>query len=186
MRSSILDPRSSGKLYGLMAEFDDPSHVVSAARHAYQEGYRKMDAYTPFPIEELTEAMHIRHTRLPLIVLIGGIVGCVGGFALCYWASAIVYPLNIGGRPLNSWPAFIPVTFECTILLAALAAVLGMLALNGLPEPYHPVFNVPNFEQASRNKFFLCIEASDPKFDQVKTQEFLKSLSAREVSDVEY
>lgn len=173
------------KLYGLMAEFDDPTHIVSAARRAYEEGYRNMDAYTPFPIEELTEVMRIRHTRLPLIVLIGGVVGCIGGFLLCYWASAIVYPLNIGGRPLNSWPAFIPVTFECTILLAALSAVLGMLALNGLPQPYHPVFNVPNFEQASRDRFFLCIESTDPKFDVKTTLEFMKSLGAREVNEVE-
>lgn len=174
------------KLYGLMAEFDDPTHIVNAATHTYEEGYRKIDAYTPFPIEELTEAMHIRHTRLPLIVLIGGVIGCVGGFLLCYWASVIVYPLNIGGRPLNSWPAFIPVTFECTILLAALSAVLGMLALNGLPEPYHPVFNVPSFEQASRNKFFLCIESSDPKFDRKATFEFLRGLGATEVTEVEH
>jgi hypothetical protein len=187
MRSSILNPRSSiPRLYGVMAEFEEPTRIVIAARRAHEEGYRKMDAYTPFPIEELTEAIGFHHTRLPLIVLIGGIVGCVGGFFLCYWVSTIAYPLNIGGRPLNSWPSFIPVTFECTILLAALAAVFGMLALNGLPEPYHPVFNVPNFEQATRNRFFLCIEATDPKFDAEATTAFLKSLGAREVSEVEY
>jgi hypothetical protein len=185
MRSSILNTQSSGRLYGVMAEFEEPTRIVIAARRAHEEGYRKMDAYTPFPIEELTEAIGFRHTKLPLIVLIGGIIGCIGGFFLCYWASAIVYPLNIGGRPLNSWPAFVPVTFECTILAAALAAVFGMLALNGLPEPYHPVFNVPNFEQASRNRFFLCIEATDPKFDVEATRDFLKSLGASEVTEVE-
>lgn len=179
-----MKPRS--RLYGLMAEFDEPTALVHAARRTHDEGYRRIDAYSPFPIEELTDAIGFHHTRLPLIVLIGGIVGCIGGFALCYWVSTIVYPLNIGGRPLNSWPAFIPVTFECTILLAALAAVFGMLALNGLPEPYHPVFNVPSFEQASRNKFFLCIEAADLQFEEAKTREFLKDLGAREVSDVEF
>ena len=174
------------RLYGLMAEFDEPTTLVHAARRTHDEGYRRIDAYSPFPIEELTDAIGFHHTKLPLIVLIGGIAGCVGGFSLCYWVSTIVYPLNIGGRPLNSWPAFIPVTFECTILLAALAAVLGMLALNGLPEPYHPVFNVPSFEQASRNKFFLCIEAVDRLFEEEKTREFLKGLGASEVNDVEY
>jgi hypothetical protein len=173
-------------IYGIMAEFDDPTTVVVAARTAYEEGYRKMDAYTPFPIEELTEAIGFRKTRLPLIVLIGGIIGCLGGYFLCYWVSAIAYPLNVGGRPLHSWPSFIPVTFETTILVAALSAVFGMLALNGLPTPYHPVFNVPRFELASRSSFFLCIESADPKFDMEKTREFLESLSPREVNNVEY
>jgi hypothetical protein len=185
MRSSILNPQSS-TLYGLMAEFEEPTALVHAARQVREAGYEKIDAYSPFPIEELDEALAIRHTRLPLIVLIGGLIGCLGGFYLCYWVSTTVYPLNIGGRPLNSWPAFIPVTFECTILLAALSAVLGMLALNGLPQPYHPVFNVPSFDQASRNRFFLCIEASDPKFDLNATRKFLKSLGATEVTDVEH
>lgn len=145
-----------------------------------------MDAYTPIPIEELTEAIGFKHTKLPLIVLIGGIIGCVGGYSLQYWASVINYPLNVGGRPLHSWPSFIPVTFETTILLAALFAVFGMLALNGLPQPYHPVFNTPRFELASRNTFFLCIESSDAMFDLDKTREFLLSLDPREVTDVEF
>jgi ActD protein len=173
------------RLYGLMAEFDDPSTVVGAARAAHEAGYRRMDAYSPYPIEELWEAIDFRKNRLPLIVLIGGVLGCLGGFALCYWASTTAYPLNIGGRPLNSWPAFIPVTFECTILLAALSAVFGMLGLNGLPQPYHPVFNVEAFDQATRNRFFLLIEARDPKFDVLATREFLAGLGAKEVSDVE-
>jgi hypothetical protein len=174
------------RLYGLMAEFESPTAVVDAARRAHEAGYRRMDAYSPFPIEELTEALGVKRTRLPLIVLIGGIAGCLGGYGLCYWVSAVVYPLNIGGRPLHSWPAFIPVTFECTILLAALAAVFGMLALNGLPQPYHPVFNVPRFELATRNHFFLCIESRDPKFDKESTREFLENLEgAVEVADVE-
>ena len=171
-------------VYGLMAEFEDPNTLVAAAAQAREAGYRRMDAYSPFPIEELHEALGSHHSKLPLIVLIGGAVGCLGGFLLQYWASAIAYPLNVGGRPFNSWPAFIPVTFECTILGAALSAVLGMLALNGLPMPYHPVFNVPRFALASRNRFFLCIEARDRKFDLEKTRAFLESLSPREVSTV--
>ncbi|PYQ71002.1 MAG: DUF3341 domain-containing protein [Acidobacteria bacterium] len=167
-----------------MAEFDDPTALVSATRRAYDEGYRRMDAYSPFPIEELHEALHAGHTRLPLVVLIGGLLGCGGGYAMQYWMSAVAYPLNIGGKPLHSWPAFIPVTFECTILAAALSAVLGMLALNGLPQPYHPVFNVPRFALASRNRFFLCIEAADPKFDLEQTRRFLETLNPREVSTV--
>src|SRR5207244_8730306 len=181
----VLSMNEKQRLYGLMAEFDEPTTIVVAARRAHEEGYRRMDAYSPFPIEELTEAIGFTHTKLPLIVLIGGIVGCLGGFTLCYWVSAIAYPLNIGGRPLNSWPAFIPVTFECTILLAALAAVLGMLALNGLPQPYHPVFNVPSFALASRDRFFLCIEAADPKFDISRTRAFLEGLGPRAISEVE-
>ena len=168
-----------------MAEFDDPRALVLATSKARDEGYRRMDAYSPFPIEELHEAMGGHDSRLPLIVLIGGLVGCVGGFLLQYWASAIAYPLNVGGRPFNSWPAFIPVTFECTILGAALSTVLGMLALNGLPMPYHSVFNVPRFALASRNRFFLCIEARDRKFDLEATRRFLETLGPREVSTVD-
>ena len=171
-------------LYGIMAEFDDATALVAAAQRAHQEGYRTMDAYSPFPIEELHEALGSHHTRLPLIVLIGGLVGCIGGYLLQYWSSAIAYPLNVGGKPFHSWPAFVPVTFECTILAAALSAVLGMLALNGLPQPYHPVFNVPRFALASRNRFFLCVEARDPLFDLERTRRFLETLSAREVSTV--
>jgi ActD protein len=174
----------SPAIYGLMAEFDDPNALVAAARRARHEGYRRMDAYSPFPIEELHEALGMHHTRLPLIVLIGGLIGCLGGYSLQYWVSAIAFPLNVGGKPYHSWPAFIPVTFECTILAAALSAVLGMLALNGLPMPYHPVFNVPRFALASRNRFFLCIEAKDPKFDLEATRRFLETLDPREVSTV--
>ena len=172
------------KPYGLMAEFDDPKALVLATSMARAEGYRRMDAYSPFPIEELNDALGAHQSGLPLIVLIGGIVGCLGGFLLQYWAAVIAYPVNVGGRPFNSWPAFIPVTFECTILGAALSAVLGMLALNGLPMPYHPVFNVPRFALASRNRFFLCIEARDKKFDVVETRAFLETLKPREVSTV--
>jgi len=173
------------RIYGLMAEFDDASALVAATSKARDEGYRRMDAYSPFPIEELHDAMGAHHSRLPRIVLIGGLVGCISGFLLQYWASAIAYPVNVGGRPFNSWPAFIPVTFECTILGASLSAVLGMLALNGLPMPYHSVFNVPRFVLASRNRFFLCIEARDRKFDLEATRRFLETLGPREVSTVD-
>jgi hypothetical protein len=167
-----------------MAEFDSPTAIVDATRRAYAEGFRRMDAYTPFPVEGLAEEMHFHRTRVPLIVLLGGLAGCLGGYFLQYWIAAIYWPLNIAGRPLNSWPMFIPVTFELTVLLAALSALLGMLALNGLPHPYHPVFNVPRFALASQDRFFLCIEASDPRFDRVATRDFLESLYPREVSDV--
>jgi hypothetical protein len=170
-------------IYGLMAEFESATALVAAARRAREAGYRKMDAYSPFPIEELSEVLHHKD-RLPLLVLIGGIVGGTSGFLFQYWASAIDYPINVGGRPLLSWPSFIPVTFEMTILVAAFAAVLGMLGLNGLPMPYHPVFNAPRFEYASRNRFFLCIESSDPLFEKVGTGQFLESLQPKEVCEV--
>ena len=177
-------PSAQPETYGLMAEFHEPSDIVAAAARAHHEGYRRLDAYSPYPIEELTEALHMHHSRLPLIVLGGGIFGALAGFGLQYWASVIEYPLNIGGKPLNSWPAFIAPTFETTILFAALTAVLGM-ALNGLPEPYHPVFNVPTFALATKDRFFICIEASDPKFDADRTRSFLLSLGPRAVSEVE-
>jgi hypothetical protein len=170
-------------IYGMMAEFESATALVAAARRAREAGYRKMDAYSPFPIEELSEVLHHKD-HLPLLVLIGGVVGGASGFLFQYWASAIDYPINVGGRPMLSWPSFIPVTFEMTILVAAFVAVLGMLGLNGLPMPYHPVFNVPRFEYASRNRFFLCIESSDPLFDKVATGQFLESLEPREVSEV--
>lgn len=176
--------KGSPLVHGLMAEFDDPQSLVTATTRAREAGYRRMDAYSPFPIEELHEALGSHHTRLPLIVLIGGLCGGIGGYLLQYWVSVIAYPVNVGGKPMHSWPAFIPVTFECTILAAALSCVLGMLALNGLPAPYHPVFNVPRFALASRNRFFLCIESRDPKFDLDKTRHFLETLGPREVSTV--
>jgi hypothetical protein len=173
-------------LYGLMAEFPDPTALVVAAGRTYEEGYRKFDSYSPFPIHELFDAMHCRDRRLPLLVLAGGIAGGLTGFGLQAWVSAVAYPLNIGGRPFISWPMFIPVTFELTILFAALTAVIGMFALNGLPLPYHPVFNVPSFARgASRKGFFLAIEAADPKFDLSRTRTFLEHLGAKEINEVQ-
>ena len=172
-------------LYGIMAEFDNPTHLVAAARRTYEAGYRRINGYSPYPIEELSEAIGFTHTHLPLIVLIGGILGGLGGFFMQYWIEVINYPLNVGGKPYNSWPAFIAITFETTVLCAAFAAVLGMLVLNKLPQPYHPVFNAPSFALATRDRFFLVVESNDPKFDHDATFAFMKSLDAQEVSDVE-
>jgi hypothetical protein len=173
-------------LYGLMAEFDDVSGLVAAANRTHAEGYRRVDAYTPYPVHELFDALDAHDHRVQLFVLCGGIVGVLAGFGLCYWVSTTAYPLNIGGRPLNSWPAFVPVTFEVTILVASLTAVLSWIGLSGLPMPYHPVFNVPRFAaHASRDGFFLAIEARDPKFDRQQTFEFLKTLGAKEINEVE-
>src|SRR5512145_282697 len=171
--------------YGLMAEFDDPTSLVAAARRTYAEGYRRFDSYSPFPIHDLFDAMQCHDKRVPIFVLLGGIAGAIVGFGLQSWVSAVAYPLNIGGRPFISWPMFIPVTFELTILFASLTAVLTWIGLNGLPMPYHPVFNVPAFSRASQDRFFLAIEAADPKFDRARTAEFLKSLGAREINEVE-
>ncbi len=171
-------------IYGLLAEFDNPTALVSAARRAFEAGYRNMGAYTPFPVEGLAEALGYHKTRLPMVVLIGGLVGCVGGFFMQWYASVIGYPLNIAGRPLNSWPAFIPITFELTVLCAALAAVLGMLAMNGLPQPYHSLFHHPRFAQATRDRFFLSVQAVDPLFDLQATKQFLVELGPKDVAEV--
>ncbi|MBI2816895.1 MAG: DUF3341 domain-containing protein [Acidobacteria bacterium] len=168
-----------------MAEFEEAGELLVAAHKAREAGFTRLDAYSPLPIEGLSEAVGFESTRLPLIVLIGGIVGAIGGFALQYYIHVIEYPQNIGGRPFNSWPSFVPITFETTVLCAALAAVLGMLALNGLPSPYHPVFNAPRFKLASRHRFFLCIKARDPKFDLEETKEFLLGLEPHEVCEIE-
>jgi hypothetical protein len=171
-------------LYGLMAEFETPGTLVSAAERARLAGYRQMDAYSPIPIHELDEALGLRRTRLPMLVLAGGIIGGLSGYALEYWSQTMAYPMNVGGRPYHSWPHFIPVAFETTVLGAALSAFVGMWALNKLPMPYHPVFNVPAFARASKDRFFLCIEATDPRFDRQATQRFLESLHPLGVSDV--
>jgi hypothetical protein len=171
-------------IYGLLAEFENVPTLVEAVRAARGAGYRRMDAYTPFPAEEVAEELGLHRSRLPWVVFAGGLVGGLAGYFMQYYASVLSYPLNVGGRPLHSWPSFIPVTFEMTVLVAAVTAVLAMLGMNGLPMPYHPLFNVPRFALASRDRFFLCIEARDPQFDREGTRRFLEGLHPREVFEV--
>jgi len=171
-------------VYGLMAEFDSAQELVQAAHKTHEAGYKKIDAYSPFPIEGLAEAIGFHKNRVPLVVLIGGLIGGLSGYMLQYWVAAITYPTNVGGRPFHSWPSFIIVTFEMTILFGGLSAVFGMLALNGLPMPYHPVFNVPEFRQASESKFFLVVFSSDPKYDSAGTRSFLQGLAPRMIAEV--
>jgi hypothetical protein len=171
-------------VYGLLAEFDTPTDLVAAARRTYEAGYKKIDAYTPFPIEELSEAIGFHKNGVALVVLIGALLGCFGGFLMQWWIATISYPINVGGRPYNSWPSFMVVTFEMTILFGGLAAVFGMLALNGLPMPYHPVFNVPRFAFATKDRFFLIVFSSDPKYDAAETRQFFETLAPRSISEV--
>jgi hypothetical protein len=178
--------RSSERIYGLLAEFDTPGELVRAARQARQDGWRRMDCYTPYPVEEAAEAIGVRGNSLPLLTLIGGVTGAVAVFALEAWISVWAYPVNVGGRPLFSWPAFLVPAFEGAILFAGLAAAFGMLALNGFPALYHPLFNAPNFcDGATTDKFFLCLEALDPKFDLAETTKYLESFRPVSVVEVE-
>src|SRR6202040_885202 len=170
--------------YGIMAEFDSVHTLLDAANRTREAGYQKIDAYSPFPVEGLAEAIGFHHDEVPLVVLIGGLIGGLTGYLMQYWISAVRYPINVGGKPYHSWPAFIVVTFEMTVLFAGVAAVLGMLALNGLPMPYHPVFHSSRFAFATRDRFFLCIEARDPLFDRVQTMNFLRSLSPYDVAEI--
>jgi hypothetical protein len=171
-------------IFGIMAEYGTPERVVEAAAAAKAAGYRAMDAYTPYPVEELEEPLDIKDNRISLLVLLAGLCGAAFGFGFLSWVNTVSYPLNIGGRPLISAPMFIPITFECTILAAGLTSAFGMLLLNGLPLPYHPVFNVPRFAHASQDAFFLCIESRDPKFDRTETARFLESTDPDEVTEV--
>jgi Protein of unknown function (DUF3341) len=171
-------------IYGLMAEFETPGTIIAAANKTYAAGYKKIDAYSPFPIEELSDAIGFHHNGVAPVVLTGGILGCLTGYLMQWWIATVSYPVNVGGRPYHSWPSFIVVTFELTILFSVLAAVFGMLALNGLPMPYHPVFNVERFAFASRDRFFLIIFSSDPKYSSAETRAFLESLGPRSVSEV--
>lgn len=171
-------------LYGLMAEFDDAQPLVDAATAVMGQGYSQVEAYTPFPIEELNDIIHRKRTILPKLVLGAGLAGMASGFALQYWTSVIAYPLNVGGRPLATWTAWVVPSYELTILFSALTAAIGMIALNGLPQPYHPVFNVERFSMASSDKFFLVIEAGDPRFHRDETARLLERLGAKGVYDV--
>lgn len=175
-----------GKVFGILARFPDPETLVNAAQRATHSGYRNLDAYTPFPVEGLAEALHLKPSKIPLAVLAGGIIGAVSGYFMQFFASVIHMPLNIGGRPLHSWPAFIPITFELTILMAAFGGVIALFVATRFPQPYHPVFNVEDFQKhGSQDGFYLGIEARDPKFDLVQTQKFLESLGAILVSEIE-
>ncbi len=174
-----------GKTWGVLGEFETPDALVNAARRAREVGYRRMDAYTPFPIHGLSDAMGFRPTKLPLIVLAGAVIGCATALATMWYSATIHYPINVAGKPYASWPMFIPITFEATVLFAALFAVFGMLGMNGLPMPYHPIFNAPRFAFASRDRFFLCIESRDPRFQEDDVRAFLTGLGAKEVESVE-
>jgi hypothetical protein len=171
-------------IHGAMAEFDNPEDLIAACERAYASGYRRMDAYAPMPVEGLAEAIGYKKNKVALAVLIGGSCGAIGGFALLEWMAGIAYPHNVGGRPLNSWPSWIPITFECMILLSAITSLLCVIFMNGLPQPYHPVFNVPEFTRASIDRFFLCIESSDPNFRTEETLQFLRDLGGSEVTVV--
>jgi hypothetical protein len=171
-------------LYGIMAEFDSASDLVGAARKTHEAGYRKIDAYSPFPVEELAEAIGFHTNRVALVTLIGAITGGLTGYLMQYWMNAVNYPVMVGGKPPHSWPAFIPITFEMTILFGGISAVLGMLALNGLPMPYHPVFNVPRFAMATKDRFFLIVFSTDPKYKVGEVRQFLESLGPRSISEV--
>ena len=173
------------KIYGLLAEFDTPTQLVEAAAKVRDAGYKKTDAFTPFPLHEIDEALGIKRSILSFLVFGGGVVGLLSGIGLQWFVHVYDYPIIVGGRPFFSLPSFIPASYELTILLAAFTAVFGMLALNGLPQPYHPVFNVPRFALASREKFFLLIETKDAKFDYDETKNFMQTLNAQEVFDVE-
>jgi hypothetical protein len=177
-------PQSLDPLFGLVAEFDDPEKLVAAAEKTYEKGYRKIDAYSPFPIHGLSDAIGFPRDRVAMTSLIGGLLGGFGGFGFMYWSAVFAYPHNIGGRPLNSWPMFIPITFECTVLLAALSAAIGMLIMNGFPTPYHSIFNTPGFERMTSDRFFLAIESSDASFDRESARSFLQGLGALNVSEV--
>ena len=172
------------KVYGIMAEFDSVNSLMDAATRTREAGYKKIDAYSPFPVEGLAEAIGFHHDEVPLVVLIGGLIGGLTGYLMQYWISVVSYPVNVGGKPYHSWPSFIIVTFEMTILFAGISAVFGMLALNGLPMPYHPVFNAPRFAFATNDRFFLIVFSSDPKYNPTEVRDFLQGLGPRSISEV--
>ena len=174
-----------GRTWGVLGEFETPEGLLHAARRAREVGYERMDAYTPFPIHGLSDAMGFRPTKLPLLVLAGGLIGCASALGMMWFSATIHYPINVAGKPFASWPMFVPITFELTVLCASLFAVFGMLGMNGLPMPYHPIFNAPRFAFASRDRFFLCIESRDPRFQEDDVRTFLVGLGAKDVEAVE-
>ncbi|MBW7929236.1 MAG: DUF3341 domain-containing protein [Fimbriimonadaceae bacterium] len=173
------------RLHGILAEFDDPDDLLEAAERTHAAGYTRVEAYTPFPVHGLSEAIGFKEAKVPWLIFVCGVIGAFAGLGLQYYTAVIDYPMNVGGRPNFSWPSFFPVTFECTILFAAFGAVFGMLGMNGMPRPHHPIFGGKNFELASQNKFFLCVESDDPQFDPSRVSEFLRGLGAQHVSEVE-
>jgi hypothetical protein len=177
---------NNASIYGYLAEFKTPSQLLEAVEKTYRGGYRKMDAHSPFPIEGLAQHLGYSQKMVPRWVLIGGLIGCGGGFLMQYYGMGIHYPLNIGGRPLNSWPAYIPITFELTVLFASFAALLSVFILNGLPEPYHPLFNIAPFQGASTDRFFLSIESRDPLFDLKVTRDFISNLKPATIWEVPF
>lgn len=171
-------------VFGLMAEFETPQQILAATRRAREAGYRDMDAYSPYTVDGLAAELGLPRTRVPFVVFLAALVGAAIGFFMQYYTMAVDYPLNVGGRPTNSWPVFIPITFEVMVLVSGFAALFGMLFLNGLPRPHHPVFNVSRFERASQDRFFLCIEATDPQFELEATRQFLADLQPADVMEV--
>lgn len=183
-QAGVLNPAGQ-RVYGLVAEFERAEQVLAAAQKVHDAGYRRIDAYSPLPVEGLSEALGFHDFHVPRLMLAGGFLGCLAGASLLFYCMSIAYPLNVGGQPLNSWPTYIPISFECTVLFSALSGVFGMIMLNGLPQPYHPIFDAANFDRASSDRFFLCIEAEDPRFDLAETRRFLESLTPAVVSEVE-
>lgn len=171
-------------LFGLLAQFETPERLIESAKRTREAGYSKIEAYVPYPIHGLDEALGRARSGIPLLALAGGFAGAITAYSLEYYCSAIGYPINIGGRPLNSWPQFMPIVFELTVLGASFAAFFGSMILNGLPHPYHPLFNVPEFKLASQTRFFLSIESDDPRFHLVETRQFLQSLPMEQVFEV--
>lgn len=171
--------------YALVAEFTSAEALLDAAEKTGQAGYRNTDAYTPFSVPGMSDALRFHDVRMPFLIFTGGLIGCFTGFTLQWYTAAVDYPLSVGGKPFNSLPSFFPVSFECTILFASLTAFICTFALNGLPKPYHPIFNTPGFLRASKDRFFLAIETSDPLYDADETRKFLEGLGAEAVSEVE-
>jgi hypothetical protein len=175
---------NDAKLYGLIAEFTEPDHLLAAALQAHAEGYRRCDAFTPYHVEGLAEAIGMHRTGVPLVTLICALGGATIGYAMQLYSAAADYPINVGGRPLHSWPAFVPITFELAVLFGAFGTAIGMLLLNGLPRPHHPVFETPFFAERNQSRFYLCIEAADPRFDRMRTEDFLQKQNPAHIWEV--